>query len=73
MARCIARASRDLGVNESTLPTWIGKYRDDIVPTVERRLGRAQEFLHLQKENRRLKEERDRLKKAAAYFASQSR
>ncbi len=70
--KSIARTARDLGINESTLHTWIGKYRDDVVPTVERKLDRAQEFLNLQKENRRLKEERDILKKAAAYFASQS-
>lgn len=70
--KSIARTGRDLGINESTLHTWIGKYRDDVVPTVERKCDRAQEFLNLQKENRRLKEERDSLKKAAAYFASQS-
>ncbi len=70
--KSIAQTARDLGINQSTIHTWIGKYRDDAVPTVERKLERGQELLNLQKENRRLKEERDILKNAAAYFASQS-
>jgi len=70
--KSIAGTAPDLGINQSTLHTWIGKYRDDVVPAVERKCDRAQEFLELQKENRRLKEESDSLKKAAATFASQS-
>ena len=68
----IAQTARDLGVNENTLHTWIGKY-----PQGERREKEGQdehlyeELKRLRKENARLKEERDILKKAAAYFAQQ--
>ena len=59
----IAQTARDLGVNENTLHTWIGKYH---------RAGRQEqqvqdehlyeEVKRLRKENTRLKEERDILK-----------
>ena len=68
----IAQTARDLGVNENTLHTWIGKYH---------RVERQEKEVHdehlyeklkrLRKENARLKEERESLKKAAAYFAQQ--
>jgi transposase len=68
----IAQTARDLGVNENTLHTWIGKYH-----WVERQAKEVnaeplyEELKHLRKENARLKEERDILKKAAADFAQQ--
>jgi transposase len=68
----IAQTARDLGVNENTLHTWIGKYH-----RVERQEQEVhnehlyEELKRLRKENARLKEERDILKKAAAYFAQQ--
>ena len=68
----IAQTARDLGVNENTLHTWIGKYH-----RTERQEKEVQdehlyeELKRLRKENTRLKEERDILKKAAAYFAQQ--
>ena len=66
----IAQTARDLGVNENTFHTWIGKYH-----RVERQEKQLQdehlyeELKRLRKENARLKEEREILKKAAAYFA----
>lgn len=68
----IAQTARDLGVNENTLHTWIGKYQ-----CAERQEPQVQdehlyeELKRLRKENARLKEEREILKKAAAYFAQQ--
>jgi transposase len=68
----IAQTARDLGVNENTLHTWIGKYH-----RAERQEQQVQdehlyeELKRLRKENVRLKEQRDILKKAAAYFAQQ--
>lgn len=66
--KSIAATARDLGLNISTLHTWINKYRDevDIKPStdLEARL------IEQEKEIRRLKEERDILKKASAYFAA---
>jgi transposase len=68
----MAQTARDLGVNENTLHTWIRKYH---------RSARQEQQVHdehlykklkrLRKENARLKEERDIVKKAAAYFAHQ--
>ena len=68
----IAQTARDLSVNENTLHTWIGQSHH-----VERQEKEGQdehlyeELKRLRKENARLKEEREILKKAAAYFAQQ--
>ena len=68
----IAQTARDLGINENTLHTWIGKYH-----RIERQEQQVhdehlyEELKRLRKENARLKEERDIFKKAAAYFAQQ--
>ena len=71
----IAQTARDLGVNESTMHTWISKYQDGGNGTQSR--GSAEhlydELKRLRKENALLKEERSILKKAAAYFAVNSR
>ena len=59
----IAQTARDLGVNENTLHTWIGKYH-----RAERQDKQVQdehlyeELKRLRKENARLKEEREILK-----------
>ena len=71
--KSIAQTARDLGVNQSTLHTWIGKYRDEVVSDVETKLSLKQQLTDLQKQVRRLREERDILKKATAYFACASR
>jgi transposase len=60
----------DLGVGMSTLNKWITAYRDtDVVSKGD--LGLAQENDRLRRENRILKEEREILKKATVFFASQ--
>ena len=70
--QAIALTARDLGDHENTLHTWIGKYH-----RAERQEQQVQdehlydELKRLGKENARLKEERDILKKAAAYCAQQ--
>ena len=66
----IAETAREIGVNENTLHTWISKYSR---PTADSN-ARTDEHLYdelkrLKKENARLREERDLLKKSAAYFA----
>src|SRR5471030_940654 len=71
--RPVSQIARDLGVNESTLHTWISnqsKPKDTGMRTMD----------HIYEENKRLKQElarvtqeRDLLKKAAAYFAKESR
>jgi transposase len=68
----IAQTARDLGVNENTLHTWIGTYH-----RAERQEQQVhdehlyEELKRLRKDNARLKEERDSLKKAAASCAQQ--
>lgn len=71
--RPIAEVARDLGINEGTLGNWVnaakraGKVREKPLDTADR-----EELRKLQEENRRLKMERDFLKKAAAWFASEN-
>ena len=71
--RPIAEIARDLGINEGTLGNWVqtakksGKLKEKPLDTDER--ARLRE---LEEENRRLKMERDFLKKAASWFASQN-
>lgn len=67
----ICRTAADLGVNETTLYNWVCKYRPGEKPAVEDSPSESKELQRLRKENARLKQERDILKKAAAYFASE--
>jgi transposase len=59
----IAQTARDLGVNENTLHTWIGKYHR--TERQEKQVNDEhlyEELKRLRKENARLKEEREILK-----------
>lgn len=70
----VSKTAGELGVNKNTLHTWISKYhrpqRKKVVRVEEEHL--YDELKKLRKENKRLMEERDILKKAAAYFAKES-
>jgi len=71
--RPIAEVARDLGLNEGTLGNWVGKAkRAGTVQDKPLDAGDREELRRLQEENRRLKLERDFLKKAAAWFASEN-
>ena len=62
----------DLGIGFSTLSKWIQKSKpDDLPPTAD--IDLAKEVERLRKENRLLLEEREILKKAAVFFANQSK
>jgi transposase len=68
----MAQTARDLGVNEHTLPTWIGTYHR--AERQEQQVHDAHlydELQRLRKDNARLQEERDILNKAAASCAQQ--
>jgi transposase len=68
----IAQTARDLGVNDNTLHAWIGKYHR--AERQEKEVNDEhvyEELKRLRKENARLQEEREILKKAAASFAQQ--
>jgi transposase len=71
----IAETARELGMKENTLYNWVYKYSRPAEPN---KAARTDEHLYdelkrLKKENARLTEERDLLKKAAAYFARETR
>jgi transposase len=66
----IAKISRDLGISEPTLRSWLEAARPaaaEPLTTSERT-----ELMQLRREVRQLREERDILKKATAFFAKQS-
>lgn len=70
----IAEVARDLGINEGTLGNWVsldrrrrGEQRDDQVSETERA-----ELTRLRRENAQLRMEKEILKKAAAFFVTES-
>ena len=69
----IAQIAKELGINRNTLYTWIDKYTKLKEPTMRSDEHIYDEVKRLKKELARITEERDLLKKAAAYFAKESR
>ncbi len=67
----IAQTSRDLGVNSSTLHTWISQYTKPKVNTDRTDEPIYDENKRLKKELAKVIQERDLLKKATAYFAKE--
>src|SRR5438552_897170 len=72
--KTVGAVARDLDLTETALRGWVKRSRADRtrgrtgLTTMER-----EELARLRKENRVLREEREILKKAAAFFAKQSR
>jgi transposase len=67
---------RDLGIASSCLGRWIQKYQDDehrAFPGKGRLRDDAQHLRKLERELRRVQEERDILKKALAIFSKEPR
>jgi transposase len=64
-----AEAGRSLGVSDKNISRWLLAFnkpkKSPNIPTA------SEELINLRKENRRLKLEREILKKAAAFFASE--
>jgi transposase len=70
----VSKVAADLGVSRHTLYGWVDALREEIEasePSPKR--SDAEELKRLRKENERLRMERDILKKAAAYFAKDSK
>lgn len=72
--RSIPQIARDLGINEQTLRTWVkraeidaGRGQPGELTTDERA-----ELTRLRRENRLLQQEKEILKKAAAWFAKET-
>ena len=71
-ASTVAEMSRETGISENTLYTWMKRYRENRdKPFVGsgRILPENEEMVRLRRENKDLREENEILKKAAAYFA----
>lgn len=68
----VAEVASRIGVSQHSLYEWLKRYS---LPPVERDelQGHAAEIRRLKAELKRVSEERDILKKAAAYFAKESR
>ena len=65
-----ARIARELGININSLDGWIRKYKESLGEIDPRKAESLEdEVKRLRKENDLLRQERDILKKAAAYFA----
>lgn len=64
----VAQTARDLGIAESLVYSWRAKARE-FGSTLENQKIQSSELMRLKRENARLQEENDFLKKAAAYFA----
>lgn len=72
----IAKTARDLGVKATTLYSWISAAKDKtpiISDVTGNQTNLVEELNRLRKENARLKEEREILKKATAFFAKEAK
>lgn len=68
----VVEISRETGISENTLYTWVQRYRQNSEkPFVGSGhvLPENEELVKLRRENKDLREENEILKKAAAYFA----
>jgi transposase len=71
----VAEVARDLDIHDNVLRRWVRQYREDpahAFPGAGQMKPEQAEIAQLKKEIRKLKAERDILKKAAAYFAKDS-
>ena len=66
----VAKIARDLGVSIPTLTGWVDQTRPSATPPLT--TDERAELMQLRRDVRQLREERDILKKAAAFFAKQS-
>jgi len=70
-----AEAARNLGIDRRMLGRWIREFQDDESEAFRgngKLTCEGEELRRLREENRRLKMERDILKKATAFFAKES-
>ena len=73
-ARPVAQVARDLGISESLLYRWRTQHRQAIAQgtTCAAQRTEAEELTRLKRELARVTQERDFLKRAAAFFARES-
>lgn len=71
----VAQTARDLGINENTLHKWRQQFRgdpQDAFPGKGRLKPQDEELRQLRRENQRLRQERDFLKRAAVWLAREA-
>jgi transposase len=71
----VAQAARSLGISRSMLDRWRRQYRvrgQDAFPGTGHQTAEVEDLKRLREENRRLRLEKEILKKAAAFFARES-
>jgi transposase len=71
----VAEAAQSLDISRSMLDRWRREYRareKDAFPGSGHQTSQLEELKRLREENRRLRLEKEILKKAAAYFAKES-
>ena len=75
--RPIAHVAKELGINDTTLGNWVSTYRrahgNEAGQPKDAGVKKSERELALERENRKLREENEFLKKAAAFFARDSR
>ena len=71
--RSVADVAGSLDVHVNTLHGWVSRAKSNGLGSARRRSPEHEEIARLRRELRRVTEERDILKKAAAYFASSRR
>ena len=71
-AHSVVDVAKRLGIGEGVLYTWVSKFKKADEPVASDLKALQVEMTRLKAELRRTTEERDILKKAAAYFAKQS-
>ena len=74
--RTVADVARELGIPRNNLYNWRSKYREEAeeaFPGKGNLPKHEKELRRLERENRRLREERDILKKAVTFFSNESK
>ncbi len=68
----IAQIAKDLGISDQTLRNWVGQDNVDAGKTTGLTSDERTRMRELERENRKLREEREILRKAAAFFAAET-
>jgi len=67
----IRQIAKDLGISDQTLRNWVGQDNVDAGKKSGLSSDERARMRELEKENRKLREEREILRKAAAFFAAE--
>jgi len=70
--RSVSEIAREIGISSQTLRNWVGQARIDAGQAEGLPSDELQELRRLRRENRLLREEKEILRKAAAFFARES-